>query len=373
MATRSRKKPTESAHSARLNRLAAEARRQGLDAFLVTNPRDVAYLTGFLGGDSYLLLSTNGRQRKPLIISDFRYEEELRPVKPIADIAIRRKPMGDEVAARLPERGRVGIQGEQMSVAEHSSFAKRVGSRRVVPTIGVVAGLRRIKDADEIRLIRSAIKTQEEALAAILAEVRPGQTELEVAARLEAEMKARGSREPGFATIVAAGASGSLPHYRPGPVRLKANAPLLIDWGAVYEGYHGDMTRTFALGRWPAKMREIYGIVLDAHEAAAAALRPGASSKSIDAIARALITRAGYGPRFGHGLGHGLGLNGHEDPRLHFMAGDSALQPGNVVTIEPGIYLPGVGGVRIEDDYLITEDGAVNLCSLPRDREWATL
>jgi Xaa-Pro aminopeptidase len=141
----------------------------------------------------------------------------------------------------------------------------------------------------------------------------------------------------------------------------------------VCGGYHGDMTRTFTLGRWPAKIREIYEIVLDAQQMAAAALAPGKSTHEIDAVARAHITRHGYGEQFGHGLGHGIGRNGHEDPRLHPLHTNSELEPGQVVTVEPGIYLPGVGGVRIEDDYVITETGARNLCTLPKDLKWATL
>jgi Xaa-Pro aminopeptidase len=185
-------------------------------------------------------------------------------------------------------------------------------------------------------------------------------------------MKARGSSKPGFESIVAARANGSLPHYRPGPVKLAANRPLLIDWGATYRGYQGDMTRTFALGRWPKKVREIYTIVLEAQEMAAAALAPGKSAHEIDAIARAHITEAGYGEQFGHGLGHGLGLS-KEPPMLNPLYPDRALEAGMVTTVEPGIYLPGIGGVRIEDQYVIRDRGPENLCSLPKDLDWATL
>jgi Xaa-Pro aminopeptidase len=185
-------------------------------------------------------------------------------------------------------------------------------------------------------------------------------------------MKCRGSPKPGFETIIAARANGSHPHYRPGPQKLGRNQGLLIDWGATYAGYHGDMTRVVCWGKWPKQLAEIYAIVLEAHEAAAAALRPGALTREIDKIARDIITGAGYGEQYGHGLGHGIGLDGHEEPRLSHMMAGTPLEPGHMVTVEPGIYLPGVGGVRIEDDYLITARGSENLCSLPRSLKWAT-
>ncbi|MEX2218324.1 MAG: Xaa-Pro peptidase family protein [Phycisphaerales bacterium] len=361
-----------SPHLSRLGRLRALIVEARADILLVTNPVDVGYLTGFLGGDSYLLVPAEGR---PLVVSDFRYQEELAAIAPVADVLIRTKGLADaaaDVLAGLRPK-RVAAQGEHIPVAEFSALKERLKSIDLIASTGLVARLRRQKDAAEVALIRAAIRIQEQALEAILPTIRPGQTELAVAARLEAEMKTRGASEPGFKTIVASKAAGSLPHYRPGPSRLAINKTVLIDWGAVYEGYHGDMTRVFTLGKWPAKIREIYQIVLDAQQAAAAALAPGQHTHAIDAIARAHITKHGYGEHFGHGLGHGMGLNGHEDPRLNPLFPDDTLRPGDVVTVEPGIYLPGVGGVRLEDDYLITERSAENLCRLPKDLRWATL
>jgi len=359
----------------RLRRLALAAREASLSHLLISNPVDVGYLTGFLGGDSYLLLATGGGN--PIILSDFRYKEELEHLSGLCQIVMRQRSMGEAVAAQLADFGddveRVGVQAEHMTVAERDGFAKRVGPKKIASTTGVVAKMRAVKDQHEISLIRKAIQIQEAALSAVLPTIEPGQSEMEIAARLESEMKSRGSSKPGFETIVAARANGSLPHYRPQSVKTAANQPLLIDWGAVYKGYHGDMTRTFVLGKWPKKIREIYEIVLEAHEKAAAALAPGKNTSDIDKIAREHIAQAGYAEYFGHGLGHGLGMNGHEDPRLTHMLAGSRLQPGNIVTIEPGIYLPGVGGVRIEDDYLITDNASENLCSLPRSLEWSTL
>jgi Xaa-Pro aminopeptidase len=357
--------------SGRLQRLRGLLPGAGVDHVLVTNPIDVGYLTGFLGGDSFLLVGP----AKPLIVSDFRYWEELEPLKPIADVLIRTKGMNDTVADVVRERGvqRLGVQGEHMTLAERDALVALVGARRIAGTTGLVASLRITKDDHELKLIRTAIKIQQDALNAVLPIIKPGDSETEVAARLEAEMKTRGSSQPGFQSIIAAGTNGSLPHYRPGRAKVKANQPVLIDWGAVYQGYHGDMTRVFALRKWPAKIREIYGIVLEAQMSAAAALAPGKTTLEIDSIARDHIRRAGYGDYFGHGLGHGMGMNGHEDPRMNPLYASMTLDVGHVVTVEPGIYLPGVGGVRIEDDYVITDTGAKNLCSMPKDIDWATL
>ncbi|MCC6677135.1 MAG: aminopeptidase P family protein [Phycisphaerales bacterium] len=360
-------------YASRLTRLRAGLRIARVDHFLVTNPLDVGYLTGFLGGDSYLLLSA--RPGKPVLVSDFRYLEELEPLAASVQVVIRKRTMGEAIAELLSDRSvkRCGVQGETMTLAERDALARRIGESKLVTTAGLVGKLRARKDAHEVALIEAAVAIQEKAMRAVLPAIRPGRTEMQIAAELEAEMKALGSSQPSFETIVAARAKGSLPHYRPGKVKTAAGQPLLIDWGATYQGYHSDMTRTFSLGRWPAKVREIYGIVLEAHERAAAALAPGVSTTQVDAAARGHIAAAGYGERFGHGLGHGIGLNVHEDPRLSHMLPGGKLEPGHIVTIEPGIYLPGVGGVRIEDDYLITEKGARCLCRLPKSLEWCTL
>lgn len=360
---------------ARQTKLRAAARDAEADWFLVTDPNDVAYLTGFLGGDSYLLIPAKGTRGKGVVISDFRYWEELEPLKPRLKVHIRTGSFAAalrELFGDLDVR-RCAVQAEHLTVAERRVLAKAVGSRKLADTIGVVKRLRERKDAAEVAMIRKAIRVQEAALEALLPTIKPGQTELEVCARLEHEMKARGSSEPGFTTIVAARANGSFPHYRPAKVKLAKNQPLLIDWGAKVNGYHGDMTRTFSLGKWPAKVREIYGIVLESHLAAVAALRPGVTTREVDAASRDVITKAGYGDMYGHGLGHGLGLEIHEDPRMNPLYEPTPIEEGMVVTIEPGIYLPGIGGVRIEDDFVVTATGSKNLCTLPKTIEWSTL
>jgi Xaa-Pro aminopeptidase len=366
----SRKIAAESPYCARIERLLALLESSNTDHILITHPLDVGYLTGFLGGESYLLLGPG----RPLIISDSRYEEELEPQKTLADIFIRTKPINAAAAAILETRGlaRCAVQAEHLTLSEFESLGKLCKHTRLIPTKGLVPSLRVRKDESEIALMKKATRIQEAALLATLPTIRAGQTELHIAAKLEAEMKSRGSSRPGFESIVAARANGSLPHYRPGPAKAAANQPLLIDWGAVYRGYQGDMTRTFTLGKWPKKIREIYQIVLDAQQLAAAALAPGKLTTDIDKIARDYISKHGYGEQFGHGLGHGLGMI-KEPPYLHYMYDPIPLEVGHVCTVEPGIYLPGVGGVRIEDLYVIREQGAENLCSLPKTIDWATL
>jgi Xaa-Pro aminopeptidase len=376
-ATRSTPAAKALPYAGRLKRLAGLLRGADVPNLLVTSPIDVGYLTGFLGGESYLLVSASGG--RPVVISDFRYEEELEPVKALADLHIRSataqgETMPRAIAAVFSARRveRCGFQADHLTVAGRDELAALIGAKKFVPTSGLIAQMRIVKDEHEVRLMKAATRLQEEALQAILPTIEPGQTELEIAARLEAEMKSRGSSQPGFPSIIAAGATGSLPHYRPGRRKTVAGKTLLIDWGATFQGYQSDMTRTFALGSWPRKMKEIYDITLRAQMTAAAALAPGKTNHQIDRVARDIITRAGYGDQFGHGLGHGLGMV-KDPPYLNPLYAEMTLVPGHVVTVEPGIYLPGIGGVRIEDLYVITDRGAKNLCSLPKTIEWATL
>ncbi|MEQ8770816.1 MAG: Xaa-Pro peptidase family protein [Phycisphaerales bacterium] len=367
----------------RITALRRACSRAKVDALLVTDPTDVGYLTGFLGGDSYLILTPSG---KPVLISDNRYEEDLKPFGSLVDVRMRVGTILSEVGATLADAGlfsgrgktKLGVQGEHMTLAQHVALRSAMGEHKlpasaVTTTKGLVSDLRVKKDDSEVALIRKAIQIQQQALKATLEIVEPGLSEFEICAELEYQMKSRGSTEPAFHPIVGAKANSSRPHYEPAKAKTANNNLLLIDWGATWKGYRSDMTRTFAIGTWPTKMAEVYDIVLEAHQAAAAALKPGSLCKSIDAVARDVITNAGFGDKFGHGLGHGLGMHVHEEPRLSKLAGDQRLEPGHVVTIEPGIYLPGIGGVRIEDDYLITNTGARNLCTLPKTRRWSTL
>ena len=357
------------AQKERLGRLRRLVRAHGCDALLVTNPVDIRYLTTFRGEDSALLVEA----RRATVLSDFRFQEELGALRGLADVVIRSEPMADAMARLVKARDvrRLGVQAERMTLGERAGLARLVGAKRLVETTGLLASLRVCKDGGEVAAIRRAVRIQEAALEATLEAVRPGLTEAQVCARLEFEMKARGAEGSSFGSIVAARANSSLPHAVAGATKLRRNDVLLIDWGARAHGYCSDMTRTFALGRWPREMARVYDVVLEAMEAGITAVGPGVAARDVDRAARSVIEKAGYGERFGHGLGHGIGLDIHEAPRVAKTSEDT-LAAGMVVTIEPGVYLPGVGGVRIEDDVLVTDRGRRVLSTMSRERDWAT-
>ncbi|MBL0926761.1 MAG: aminopeptidase P family protein [Phycisphaerales bacterium] len=360
--------------AARADRLRSALAEQELDALLITTPNDIRYLTGFSGDDSTMLVTAD----RLIVLSDFRFQEELEEVKDggLAEVYIRSGEMLDAVQTVvhdvLGDEPSLGVQAEQMTVAMRKRLGRAVGAKRLRDTVGLVGELRLIKDELEVKIIRKAISIQQDALTALRGWIKPGQTELEIAGRLELELKARGATGPAFPTIAAARANGSLPHAVPGQTKTAAGQPLLIDWGARVAGYNSDLTRTLTLGKWPKEIAKIYPVVLEAQRRAIEAIAPGVRCEDVDAVARGHIADAGYGPQFGHSLGHGIGLNVHEDPRLGKKS-KHVLRPGMIVTVEPGIYLPGVGGVRIEDDVLVTENGCRVLSTIEKSMEWATL
>jgi len=236
----------------------------------------------------------------------------------------------------------------------------------------IVESMRRLKDEAELAVMRRAIRVAEDAFEAMRKTIRSGQTELELAARLEYEMKCRGASAPAFPTICAEGANAAAPHAHPGRRKIKRGSAILFDWGARVGRYCSDLTRMLFLGSIPARLREVYSVVLEAQLAGVAAVRPGWRMCDVDDAARSVIKRAGFGDRFTHGLGHGLGLNVHEPPSLSWRSKEE-LEPGMLVTVEPGIYLPGVGGVRIEDDVLVTPKGNRVLTSLDKSLEGAVV
>ncbi|MCS7034374.1 MAG: M24 family metallopeptidase, partial [Phycisphaerae bacterium] len=244
---------------------------------------------------------------------------------------------------------------------------------KLQPVENLMVNVRKIKDPIEIAAIRRAVACAQDAYAIVRRDLRIGAIENDIAAQLEYEMRRLGAQRSSFDTNVSAGANSSKPHYRPGRVPVTADSVLLFDWGAVVDGYCSDITRTHFVGRAPPKLREVYRIVLEAQRAAIGAIRPGTLTGNVDRVARNLIAKAGFGKNFGHGLGHGIGLAIHELPRLSRTARPEPLQPGMVVTVEPGIYLPGVGGVRIEDDVLVTESGCEVLTSLDQSFEGCNL
>ncbi len=354
--------------SSRLSTLRRRFTQWHVDALLVTNPKDIRYLTGFVGDDSWLLVP---HRASPIILSDARFEEQIQREAPGVQAVMRKKGLADALADLKPDR--FAMQSAYLTLAQHKALVKKFSPRKVKPVNDGLIDQRAVKTSSEVKCIEQALSIQQEAFRGTLKFLRPGRSEVEIAAHLEYQMRLLGADGPSFNTIIAADANASLPHAIPGPRKLARGGFVLIDWGARFRGYCGDMTRVVAMGKFPAKISEIYKVCLDAQLAGIAAIRPGARLKEVDKAARDVIVRAGYGEQFGHGLGHGLGLDIHEQPVLSFRMKKGELQPGQVVTVEPGIYLPGVGGVRIEDDVLVTASGKRVLSDLPKSLESAII
>jgi Xaa-Pro aminopeptidase len=355
--------------AARRERLLKSLKETEANAMLVTSEVNVRYLTGFTGDSTYLLLAPKSTR----LISDSRYETQLAEECPGVPVHIRtqKTKMNDAVAKVLTKEkpGRVGFEGEHVPFAMWEQLRDVAKTTEWTPLTGVVEKLRSIKDAGEVAEIREAIRLAERAFHVATAGLSPEMTELEVSYELERNIRRFGGQGLSFEAIVGAGDRAALPHYRPSRNRIGDAGLLLIDWGARGQGgYISDLTRTFATAKPSAKLEKVHKVVDDARKAAIAAVRPGAKAADVDAAARGLIEKAGYGKNFGHGLGHGIGLQVHEGIRLSSISED-VLQPGMVFTIEPGIYLEGWGGVRIEDNVLVTKDGCEVLSSLPRELE----
>lgn len=358
-----------SRYAARRDKLRRNLRAAGVDALLVTNFTNVNYLTGFTGDDSYLLVLPNNE----VVISDPRYTTQLEEECPGLEASIRPPGVGMiETIAKLTKAAKLkklGIEGSSMTVAVRDQIAAEVGATELVSTSNLVENLRIIKDKDEIAEIRRAIWFAERAFGVLRASLRPERTEKEVADELENQIRLYGGKGCSFQSIIAVGARAALPHARPTDQKIGADDFVLVDWGANGGLYMSDLTRVLVTGKISPKLERIYRVVLSAQEQAIAAIRPGMTSHDVDLVARTIIAKAGFGRNFGHGLGHGIGLEIHEAPRL--AAGQQLkLEPGMVVTVEPGIYLPGWGGVRIEDDVLVTKTGCEVLTTL--DKQWET-
>ncbi|HEU4977639.1 MAG TPA: Xaa-Pro peptidase family protein [Solirubrobacteraceae bacterium] len=336
-----------------------------LDALLVNALVHVRWLTGFTGSSAMVLAGPGVRR----FVTDFRY---LTQSAEQVDDSWEREIAPDllaQVAKGLPQEGpyKVGFDDARMSVRDHARLRELAGeSVELVAAAGLVDGLRAVKDAEEQERIRAASRLADAALEEVLARGLAGRTEHAVALDLEMTMRRMGAQAVSFPPIVAAGAHGALPHAEPRDVEIPAGTLVVIDWGAFLDGYASDGTRTFATGEPDPRDREVYEVVLRAQEEALAAVRPGRTGREVDAVARSIIDAAGHAEHFGHGLGHGVGLEIHEGPRLSKQSEDR-LEPGMVVTVEPGVYVPGAVGVRIEDLVIVTEDGAEVVSGLPKE------
>jgi Xaa-Pro aminopeptidase len=345
----------------RAGRLAELLGRDGLDQLLVSDLVNVRYLTGFTGTNGACVVGASDR----VFFTDFRYTERAEHEvgegweRPAAE-----RELVPQIAARL--RGRVGFEDARLSVRERAKLGDAVGSEvELVPAGDLVEELRAVKDSSEVERIAAAAELADDVYRWALEQGLAGRRERDVARACEARIRELGA-EPSFPPIVAAGANGALPHAEPGEGEIGTGELVVFDMGAQLDGYCSDCTRTLATGEPGDEGRDVYELVRRAQEAALDGVRAGVSGRDADAIARELIAAGGHGERFGHGLGHGVGLEVHEGPRLSATS-DDELRQGNVVTVEPGVYLPGKFGVRIEDLVVVGADSVRNLSGLSKD------
>lgn len=341
-------------------------KKSGAEALLVTQETNVSYLTGFTGDSSYLLLTVGG---DALVLSDSRYTTQLEEECPDLELVIRNSPttmLATVLETLAAQRvSQLALEADALTWSFQRRLAEQAQHVELAPTSGLVEQLREIKDKDELEEIRASIRLGERGFAILRATLRPELTEKQIADDLEHQIRLLGGAGCAFPPIIAVGERSALPHARPTDRPVSSGAWLLVDWGAQARHYKSDFTRIIVTGKPPAKLEKIYQTVLAAQLAAIAAIRPGVTASEVDAAARNVIAQAGHAKHFGHGLGHGFGLEIHESPRLG-QSNNQPLRPGMVITIEPGIYLPGWGGVRIEDDVLVTKTGHEVLTSVPK-------
>jgi Xaa-Pro aminopeptidase len=347
----------------RADRVVARFPEKEIDLLLVTELTNLRYLTGFTGTNGMAVLGADTRR----FVTDFRYVERARHEVPDFD-----RERGPQDFITALEEGwpegelRLGFEDDAVTVRQHQRLREVVPERiELVPAGGLIAAERAVKEPEEIDRIRAAAALADDIYVWLEDYRLVGRTEREVALALEHEMRVRGAEDPSFPSIIAAAENGALPHATPRDVPIPGNTLVTLDLGCRLSGYCSDCTRTWATGELPDDLAEIYELVRRAQAAALAAVRPGPTGKEVDAVAREIITEAGHGDHFGHGLGHGVGLEVHEAPRLS-QQGNAELVAGNVVTVEPGVYVPGLSGVRIEDLVVVTEDGHEVLSGTPK-------
>ena len=358
----------------RRTRLAALLPSDGVDLYLVHQPINVAYLTGFTGDSSWLLVT----RERTILVSDARFTEQIAEECPGLEAVIRppNQTIAEAAVAEVKRLkvGSIAFESSQMTVADFESLREMLPAASWKPVRDRVESLRTIKDDSEIAAIRVAIHIAERAFNAFRAQLRWEDTEKDLADSMETFVRRAGGTQTSFPSIIAVGERAALPHAPPTNKRVKESGFLLVDWGASGPQYKSDLTRMLLPRKnapsleqkSDAKLDAVYGLVLKAQRQAIAMIHPGARGQDVDAAARTVFQEAGFGKNFGHGLGHGIGLQVHEGPSLRPNS-TAILQPGMVVTVEPGLYLPGWGGVRIEDDVLVTPDGCEILSSLPRE------
>ncbi|WP_304942757.1 M24 family metallopeptidase [Vallitalea guaymasensis] len=335
-----------------------------IDAVLIRDSYNRRYLSGFTGSNAYLYISKNTKK----LLTDFRYIEQANKQSPNFDIIDYTKFGLLKILNDIIDKDNaktIGFEDETISYKEFITYEKGLKNVELLPIGDTVEKIRMIKDEEELRCIQKAASIGDLAYEHILKFVKPGVTEKEVALEIETCMKKNGAENLSFDTIVASGLNSSKPHAEPSDKKIEEGDFVTLDFGCIYKGYCSDMTRTFVVGKASEKQKEIYNIVLEAQLKAIEAVKAGCVGKDIDKIARDIITDKGYGDNFGHGLGHSVGLFIHEEPRFSY-SDENVFTENMVVTVEPGIYVPGFGGVRIEDLVCVTKDGIINFVSSPK-------
>jgi len=340
--------------TSRLHQLREQYASLNIDAFLVTFQPHLRYLSGFSGSSGIGLVTP----RSAFLITDSRYTDQVRQETRRWKCYISKNGLFEELRARrlIPASMRIGFDGNTVVLSQYRLLKKLLPRAAFLPKVDCIEKLAAVKDPLEIASIRRAVSISDRVFGEIIALIKPGITELDVAAEISYRQKRLGAEGDAFETIVASGERSALPHGRASSKKLERGDLVTLDFGCVVNGYHSDMTRTIVLGRPKAEVKKIYTTVLEAQEKAIGAATSGMRTCDLDAVARTHISRCGYEAFFRHSLGHGLGLQIHEAPRISVRS-TATLQAGNVITIEPGIYLPRLGGVRIEDDIVVTNDG----------------
>lgn len=348
----------------RIRKLLRNGESLGIDAVVISSLTSIRYLTGFTGSNGACLLNAQHNY----FITDFRYQEQVKQQIEGFSIIIDPDPPLQQIIDRkiISRTKKIGFEDKTISYQDYARLLSYFPKNNLVPLGDSIINLSSVKDKEELEYLTKAVAITDDVFHYLLTIVKPGIREIEISAEISCQIKKRGGERDAFEPIVASGQRAALPHGISSLKQLQAGELVILDFGAVYRGYHGDLTRTVILGEPTRRQKEIYKTVLEAQETAISQARSGISGARLDSVARKVIQQRGFGEFFGHGLGHGLGLEIHEAPRLA-KTNKVSLKVGNVVTIEPGIYIPEFGGVRIEDDVVIEKNGCKNLTHAPKE------
>jgi len=347
----------------RIKKIVEQFDQLGIDCFIVSDSRTVRYLSGFTGSNGLCLIFKDRRY----FFTDFRYQEQVKNEVKGFDVIISGEYLIDELKNKnLIKGSKTGFEAKRITFYDYQKLLEFIPLDSLIPEDSLIEKMVSVKDNEEIENLEKAAGITDKVFSDIIAMIKPGIEEIEISAEISYRIKKYGGEKDAFDPIILGGAKSALPHGKPDNNKLQSGDCVLFDFGCVYNGYHSDITRTVFLGEPDKKTKEIYSIVLKAQEKAIESVREGIKCSELDSVARDVITEKGFGEYFGHSLGHGLGLEIHEPPKIS-VTNTELLVPGNVITIEPGIYIPGIGGVRIEDDVVVTSNGCNDLTKSPKE------